>query len=156
MSKNINDASLANLKHFEGKWKHGATKTIRVPIALADRVLALARQLDQDESLDTRENTVRQLEDRVLYDRIGQSDAKCRALQQELDKMQKSLDTAESRIAELDLDRRQPSHNSHTAKSRDTSDNPDAADLLNQLKLQSKKSKATLADVELLLSLIFT
>lgn len=48
MSKNINDASLANLKHFEGKWKHGTTKTIRVPIALADDVLAYAKQLDND------------------------------------------------------------------------------------------------------------
>ncbi|MEG4271142.1 MULTISPECIES: hypothetical protein [unclassified Microcoleus] len=55
MSKNINDASLANLKHYEGKWKHGQTRTIRVPIALADRVLALARQLDSSESPDTSE-----------------------------------------------------------------------------------------------------
>ncbi|MEG4505460.1 hypothetical protein QUA81_24540 [Microcoleus sp. F6_B4] len=53
MSKNINDASLANLKHYEGKWKHGRTRTIRVPIALAERVLALARRLDHNESLDT-------------------------------------------------------------------------------------------------------
>ena len=53
MTRNINDASLANLKHYEGKWKHGQTRTIRVPIVLADRVLALARQLDSGESLDT-------------------------------------------------------------------------------------------------------
>jgi hypothetical protein len=51
----INDASLANLKHFEGKWRHGQTRTIRVPIALADRILAYARQLDSSESLDTLE-----------------------------------------------------------------------------------------------------
>ncbi|MEG4812801.1 hypothetical protein QUA82_35920, partial [Microcoleus sp. F8-D3] len=42
-----------NLKHYEGKWKHGQTRTIRVPIALADQVLALARRLDNNESLDT-------------------------------------------------------------------------------------------------------
>jgi len=53
MTRNINDASLANLKHYEGKWKHGQTRTIRVPIVLADRVLALARQLDSGKSLDT-------------------------------------------------------------------------------------------------------
>ncbi|MCU0545883.1 MAG: hypothetical protein MUE44_27580 [Oscillatoriaceae cyanobacterium Prado104] len=52
MSKNISDNSLANLKHFEGKWRHGQTRTIRVPIALADRVLAYARQLDNGESPD--------------------------------------------------------------------------------------------------------
>ena len=53
MTGNINDASLANLKHYEGKWKHGQTRTIRVPIALADRVLAVARQLDNNQSIDT-------------------------------------------------------------------------------------------------------
>jgi hypothetical protein len=55
MTKNINDASLANLKHFEGKWQHGQTRTIRVPVALADRILAFARQLDSGESIDTSE-----------------------------------------------------------------------------------------------------
>jgi len=50
------ESSLANLRHFEGKWKHGATRTIRVPIALADEILALARRLDSgDKSLDTAE-----------------------------------------------------------------------------------------------------
>ncbi|MGL5064660.1 MAG: hypothetical protein ACRC62_32155 [Microcoleus sp.] len=113
MSKNINDASLANLKHFEGKWKHGQTRTIRVPIALADRVLALARQLDKDESLDT----------------------------------------AESKIAELEFDRHQHLNSDKTRKSRDTSDTPDAADLLNRLK-SNKKSKATLSDVEAILAIL--
>jgi hypothetical protein len=53
MTRNINDASLANLKHYEGKWKHGQTRTIRVPITLADRVLTIARQLDNSKSADT-------------------------------------------------------------------------------------------------------
>ncbi|MEG5036816.1 hypothetical protein [Microcoleus sp. AT3-D2] len=53
MTRNINDASLANLKHYEGKWKYGQTRTIRVPIALADRVLTIARQLDNGLSPDT-------------------------------------------------------------------------------------------------------
>ncbi len=87
MSRNINDASLANLKHYEGKWQHGQTRTIRVPIVLADRVLALARQLDNNESLDT-------------------------------------------------------------------SDLPDAATLLNQLKAKRKKSKCDLADIEAILDML--
>ncbi|NJK75719.1 MAG: hypothetical protein HC786_09785 [Richelia sp. CSU_2_1] len=86
---NINSNSLANLKHFEGKWKHGVTKSIRVPVALADEILAIAHKLDK-----------------------GVSPV--------------------------------------------SSDTPDVADLLNQLKSQNKKSKATLSDVEALLSLIFT
>jgi hypothetical protein len=35
-----------SLKHYESKWKSGATKTIRVPIALADQTLTYARRLD--------------------------------------------------------------------------------------------------------------
>ena len=38
---------IPNLKHYQSTWKHGKTKTIRVPIALADQVLAYARQLDE-------------------------------------------------------------------------------------------------------------
>lgn len=87
MNKNISDSSLANLKHFEGKWKHGQTRTIRVPIALADRVLAYARRLDNGESVDT-------------------------------------------------------------------SELPDAADLLNQLKARRKRSKAELKDMEILLEIL--
>jgi hypothetical protein len=47
MSKNINDVSLGNLKPYEGKWQSGVTRTIRVPITLADATLEYARQLDK-------------------------------------------------------------------------------------------------------------
>lgn len=64
MTKNINDASLANLTHYQGKWKHGATRTIRVPITLADDILEYARQLDSGvKSLDTGESgTTKEIE----------------------------------------------------------------------------------------------
>ena len=35
-----------NLKHFEPKWKHQPTKTIRVPVKFADELLAIAREID--------------------------------------------------------------------------------------------------------------
>ena len=44
-----------SLQHYEGKWRHGATKTIRVPIVLADQVLEYAKKLD--ESPDTSDST---------------------------------------------------------------------------------------------------
>ena len=34
------------------KWIHGETKVIRVPVALADQVLAIARILDEGRSLE--------------------------------------------------------------------------------------------------------
>jgi chromosome segregation ATPase len=68
MSKNVKDASLANLKHYEGKWQSGSTRTIRVPIALADATLEYARQLDKSiKSLDTSDlaDEVKRLKDEV-------------------------------------------------------------------------------------------
>lgn len=35
-----------NLRHFTGKWRSGGTRTIRVPIILADEVLSYAQALD--------------------------------------------------------------------------------------------------------------
>lgn len=42
----------ATLKKFESKWKSGSTQTIRVPIALADQVLAYARKVDHGENIE--------------------------------------------------------------------------------------------------------
>lgn len=38
------------------KWIHGKTKTIRVPEALADRILEYARDLDKNKGLKVKEN----------------------------------------------------------------------------------------------------
>lgn len=37
----------ATLRKYEPKWNSGVTRTIRVPIALADQVLAYAHQIDR-------------------------------------------------------------------------------------------------------------
>ena len=43
------------------KWKSGSTRTIRVPVSLAQLLLALARQLDHGDSIDlTQYNNVEQ------------------------------------------------------------------------------------------------
>lgn len=38
----------ATLKHYTLKWNAGVTRTIRVPVALADQVLDYARKIDND------------------------------------------------------------------------------------------------------------
>lgn len=43
--------NLDTLKHFQGKWRSGRTRTIRVPITLADQVLDFALRLDAGEPL---------------------------------------------------------------------------------------------------------
>jgi hypothetical protein len=37
----------ATLKKFQPKWQNGATRTIRVPIALADQILEYAHKIDE-------------------------------------------------------------------------------------------------------------
>ncbi|MEG3848406.1 hypothetical protein QT971_13300 [Microcoleus sp. herbarium19] len=95
--KKVSDRSLANLTPFEGKWKYGATRTIRVPIVLADRVLALARKLDNGESFEKSQEP-------RLYSRIGELTADVNALGRKLLKAQHSLDRAEDEIADLKLE----------------------------------------------------
>lgn len=46
---------LENLTSYKPKWKSGKTRTIRVPIAIAERVLEVAHQIDKSESPDTSE-----------------------------------------------------------------------------------------------------
>jgi len=95
--KNVNHRSLANLTPFEGKWKHGTTRTIRVPLVLADKVLALTRKLDNGESFEKSEQP-------RLYSRIGELTAEVNALQKKLLKAQHSINLAEDEIADLKLE----------------------------------------------------
>lgn len=46
---------LENLTSYKPKWKSGKTRTIRVPVAIAKRVLEVAHQIDEGESFDTSE-----------------------------------------------------------------------------------------------------
>jgi len=39
-------------------WRHGKTRTIRVPIALADQILELAKKLDEGQPLEIAPRTV--------------------------------------------------------------------------------------------------
>lgn len=50
--------NLDNLKSYKPKWKSGKTRTIRVPVAIAERVLEVAHQIDDGLSLDTSDKSV--------------------------------------------------------------------------------------------------
>lgn len=43
--------NVASLKPYQSKWNSGETKTIRVPVVLADQVLDYARKLDNGETV---------------------------------------------------------------------------------------------------------
>lgn len=49
-------------------WKHGKTRTIRVPVALADRLLDVARQLDEGHEFaasQAKDEEIRQLREKL-------------------------------------------------------------------------------------------
>lgn len=46
---------LENLKSYQPKWQSGKTRTIRVPVAIADQVLEIAHQIDEGKFTDTSE-----------------------------------------------------------------------------------------------------
>ena len=46
MSRGNPNPKTENLKPYQPAWNYGKTKTIRVPIALAEQVLEYARNLD--------------------------------------------------------------------------------------------------------------
>ena len=109
---------------FSSPWRSGATRTIRVPIALADTTLEYARQLDKGiEPHDTVNNINSEVEAIVTQspDTRDSSD-EVKQLKDEVERVQSEL--------------------------------PEAANLLNQLKAKRKKSTASLADVEALLKMI--
>ena len=40
----------ATLKKYLSTWKHGKTKTIRIPIVLAEQIFEYAKKIDADEA----------------------------------------------------------------------------------------------------------
>ncbi len=115
---------------FKAAWQSGPTRTIRVPISLAEVTLEYARRLDLGiEARDTSK----------LFG--NESDP---ATAQPPDTKIKPRSQTKNPLGFVT-----------TVEARDTKNlRSDAADLLNRLKAKRKKSSATLADVEMLLELL--
>ena len=119
---------------FKAAWQSGPTRTIRVPIALANATLDYARQLDQGtEPCDTRIKAEVEVEGVVFESRDTR--------QKVNNQLSNSFDVGD-------------------AEPRDTLTKlsekltPDAATMLSKLRAKRKKSKVELADVEALLELL--
>ena len=127
---------------FKAAWQSGPTRTIRVPIALADATLKYARQLDN--IVEPRDTADRRGGSKVETKRIQSRDTsgsidevkrlkgECKRLQNLVSDMR--IELYQTRRAEIEL--------------------PEAADLLNRLKAKRKKSATTLADIEAILEMI--
>ncbi|MEG4280920.1 hypothetical protein QUA62_26150 [Microcoleus sp. MON1_C1] len=127
---------------FKAAWQSGPTRTIRVPIALADATLDYARQLDKKieprDTADSRSGSEVDKKQSQLPDTSGSVDeikrlkGECKRLQNLVSDMR--IELYHTRRPEIEL--------------------PEAADLLNRLKAKRKKSAATLADIEAILEMI--
>lgn len=62
---------LENLKSYKPKWQSGKTRTIRVPIAIADRVLEVAHQIDEGSFSDTSESIDKERAKEILTDGLA-------------------------------------------------------------------------------------
>ncbi len=127
---------------FKAAWQSGPTRTIRVPIALAEVTLDYARQLDKTiEPLDTANSIIgSEVESKQPQSRDTMTGAEEVAW----------LKAENRRLQNLVSDMRIELY--HTSPS--DIELPEAADLLNRLKAKRKKSTATLADIETILEMI--
>ena len=127
---------------FKAAWQSGPTRTIRVPIALANATLDYARQLDKKiephDTADSRSGSEVEKKQAQSRDTSGSIDevkrlkGECKRLQNLVSDMR--IELYHTRRPEIEL--------------------PEAADLLNKLKAKRKKSTATLADIEAILEMI--
>ena len=155
---------------FKAAWQSGPTRTIRVPIALAEVTLEYARQLDQGiEPRDTSELSDNELSTAIAEPRdtaniqaelkdaradyaklLESSTVVTNKLRQELAEVRSQLAAERADREEIETQLADLKQNSAPA----SVDLPEAADLLNKLKAKRKKSPVTLADIEAILEMI--
>jgi hypothetical protein len=151
---------------FKAAWQSGPTRTIRVPIALAEVTLEYARQLDQgiqprdtgkifNNGIDTvivEPHDTRVESDSPTHNKVDNIVAEPRdtaKIQAELDFIRANYDALLETSARI------------TTKLRDEVDRlrsalelPEASVLLNKLKAKRKKATASLADIEAILEIL--
>jgi len=129
---------------FKAAWQSGPTRTIRVPIALAEVTLEYARQLDKNiEPHDTAERFDNKT-DVVIHETRDTA-----AIQAELESIRANYDVLLETSARITTKLRDEVH-----RLRSALELPEASVLLNRLKAKRKKATASLADIEAILEII--
>ena len=151
---------------FKAAWQSGPTRTIRVPIALAEVTLEYARQLDKGiEPHDTAEMSdngadlvineprdTRLLSDTQTDNKIDNIVAEPRdtvKIQAELESIRANYDALLETSTRITTKLRDEVH-----RLRSALELPEASVLLNKLKAKRKKSTASLADVDAILEIL--
>jgi hypothetical protein len=133
---------------FKAAWQSGPTRTIRVPIALAEVTLEYARQLDQGiEPRDTRIQSNSLTHSKV--DNIVSEPRDTAQLQAELESIRANYEALLETSARITTNLRE-----EVDRLRSALELPEASVLLNKLKAKRKKSTASLADVDAILEIL--
>lgn len=151
---------------FKAAWQSGPTRTIRVPIALADATLEYARQLDRGiEPRDTSEMfdcgtdaVITEPRDTMVkpdisthnkVDTIVAQAHDTSKMQAELESIRANYDALLETSARITTKLRDEVH-----RLRSALELPEASALLNRLKAKRKKATASLADIEAILEIL--
>jgi len=151
---------------FKAVWQSGPTRTIRVPIALADATLEYARQLDRGiEPRDTTEMfdcgtdavITEPRDTRIKPDSSTHNKVDTRVtephdtakMQAELESIRANYDALLETSARITTKLREEVH-----RLRSALELPEASVLLNKLKAKRKKATASLADIEAILEIL--
>ena len=133
---------------FKAAWQSGPTRTIRVPIALAEVTLEYARQLDQGiEPRDTRIKSDSPTHSKV--DNMVSEPRDTAQIQAELESLRANYDALLETSTRITTKLRD-----EVRRLRSALELPEASVLLNQLKAKRKKSIASLADVDAILEIL--
>jgi hypothetical protein len=133
---------------FKAAWQSGPTRTIRVPIALAEVTLEYARQLDRGiEPRDTMIQPDSPTHSKVDY--IVSESRDTAQLQAELDSIRANYDALLETSARVTAKLRE-----EVRRLRSALELPEASVLLNKLKAKRKKSTVSLADVDAILEIL--
>jgi hypothetical protein len=151
---------------FKAAWQSGPTRTIRVPIALANATLEYARQLDRGiEPRDTNEMfdcgadaVITEPRDTMVkpdrsthnkVDTIVSEPHDTAKMQAELESIRANYDALLETSARITTKLREEVH-----KLRSALELPEASVLLNKLKAKRKKATTSLADIEAILEIL--
>ena len=154
---------------FKAAWQSGPTRTIRVPIALADATLEYARQLDQgvelgdtqgktttqdDDPVDTASSEPRDTAGNIISPEIRVNTTQShdtRDLVDEVTWLKAENKRLQNLLSDLRVELNDTLKNAPVVLEFEP---PEAASLLNRLKAKRKKSTASLADIEAILEMI--
>jgi hypothetical protein len=133
---------------FKAAWQSGPTRTIRIPIALAEVTLEYARQLDR--GIEPRDTMIQF--DSLTHSKVDNIVSEPRdtaQIQAELESLRANYEALLETSARVTAKLRD-----EVRRLRSALELPEASVLLNKLKAKRKKSTASLADVDAILEIL--